>query len=472
MASELVVERARNPDRAIYLWADLRQVERLVTQALHPRFELLWDGLHDAFEHARVNVEWQLRGETFHRIGQVVLTRRVEPHRHPEHRLPHNHQLRSIRPTTCKADKVDRLDSHSDGGRAVPIPILSLFTGAGFLDIGFHEAGFRAVWHNEIDPWFIEAFQSGMGRLLSDSVENTIQNSSSIVGVSASQMLDEAFGGDVPRLFGMIGGPPCPDFSVAGKNRGGDGDVGVLSLIYVERILSVKPTFFLFENVPGLIRNRKHRVFLWGLQDMLDRDYAVETRVINALDHGVPQDRERLFMIGFRRDAAVIGDFPWPFDERYDRAKSRFGWPTTNPFGANPTKPEGIPDELMVGPLICDPEVANLPNGREGFQPYSDKFGAIAEGDVSRKSFKRLHRWRYSPAAAYGNNEVHLHPTQPRRLTVREAMRIQCVPDGYVLPTDMPLSYKFKTIGNGVPVSLARAVARSIVDVIDDNALR
>ena len=87
----------------------------------------------------------------------------------------------------------------------------------------------------------------------------------------------------------------------------------------------------------------------------------------------------------------------------------------------------------MVGPLICDlDEIAKLPNGVEGFTPKSDKFNWIPEGDVSRKSFKRLHRWRYSPAVAYGNNEVHLHPTQPRRLTVREAMRIQ---------TDLPPKY-------------------------------
>ena len=71
-------------------------------------------------------------------------------------------------------------------------------------------------------------------------------------------------------------------------------------------------------------------------------------------------------------------------------------------------------------------------------------------------------RFRYSPTAAYGNNEVHLHPAQPRRLTVREAMRIQTVPDGYALPSEMPLSFKFKLIGNGVPVQLAAAVGHAL----------
>jgi site-specific DNA-cytosine methylase len=65
------------------------------------------------------------------------------------------------------------------------------------------------------------------------------------------------------------------------------------------------------------------------------------------------------------------------------------------------------------------------------------KFQEIAGGDNSRQSLKRLHRRRYSPAAAYGNNEVHLHPTEKRRLTVRETMRIQTVPDEYAFHLDI-----------------------------------
>ncbi len=121
----------------------------------------------------------------------------------------------------------------------------------------------------------------------------------------------------------------------------------------------------------------------------------------------------------------------------------------------------------MTGTLISDVEmIAKLPNGNEGFEPKSNKFKIVAEGDVSRKSFKRLHRWRYSPAAAYGNNEVHLHPIQPRRLTVREALRIQTVPDTYIFPPDLALSHKFKMIGNGVPIKLSQMVAESMANFL------
>jgi DNA (cytosine-5)-methyltransferase 1 len=104
----------------------------------------------------------------------------------------------------------------------------------------------------------------------------------------------------------------------------------------------------------------------------------------------------------------------------------------------------------------------DLPNAQEGFNPHSDKFRSMYEGDTSGKSFKRLHRYRYSPTVCYGNNEVHLHPWEDRRLTVRESMRIQGIPDNYALPEEVPLSAKFKMIGNGVPVPLAELVARSL----------
>ena len=91
----------------------------------------------------------------------------------------------------------------------------------------------------------------------------------------------------------------------------------------------------------------------------------------------------------------------------------------------------------------------------------------IAEGDVSRKSFKRLHRWRYSPTAAYGNNEVHLHPYKIRRLSVAEAMAIQSLPDWFSLPPTITLSNKFKVIGNGVPFLMARAIARTLYVFLD-----
>jgi DNA (cytosine-5)-methyltransferase 1 len=108
--------------------------------------------------------------------------------------------------------------------------------------------------------------------------------------------------------------------------------------------------------------------------------------------------------------------------------------------------------------------MSKIPNANEFFNLYVDdkKLNKIMEGKTTRPSFKRLHRFRYSPTACYGNNEVHLHPYKNRRISVREALRIQGVPDAYVLPAELPLTKKFKMIGNGVPVPLAEAVASSM----------
>jgi DNA (cytosine-5)-methyltransferase 1 len=382
------------------------------------------------------------------------------------------------------------------------IPILSFFTGAGFLDLGFLQSNFKVVWRNEVEPWFIRPISHGMLALTGSESESKVHNTHSLIDVGPKQILKEAFGkAGRPKTFGFIGGPPCPDFSIGGKNKGSEGDKGKLSQVYVSRIRELQPSFFLFENVPGLFRTMKHKLFLKQLMDQLDRDYVLDLRILNALDQGAPQDRERVFIIGFGRRWAKrelglrvphgVNDallrmsfhkssrqyllpgmngthwFPWPVDERYQEAKRRFEWPKPVPFGTEPPKPADIPDELMVSAYICNiEEISRLPNGLEGFEPKSKKFLQIREGDDSRKSFKRLHRWRYSPAAAYGNNEVHLHPLKPRRLTVREALRIQTVPDEFALPPQMPLSHKFKTIGNGVPVRLASAVASSINKVL------
>lgn len=377
-----------------------------------------------------------------------------------------------------------------------PIPLLSFFTGAGFLDIGFMRAGFDIVWHNEIEPNFVECFEYGMAALANPHSTGIVENKLSIKHLGWKRIASEAFHNTPrPQVFGVIGGPPCPDFSVGGKNLGKDGDLGRLSQSYVNRILALEPTFFVFENVPGLLQTAKHRKFLIHLLLQLSGKYDLDLSLLNALEYGVPQDRQRVFIIGFRRpwikrylggrglpnsitwfqnvkleDACKFAErlegwpawFDWTKHRRFPNAKTKYTWPVTNPFRSNPPEPQNIPKQLMVGTHIYDyNSLGQLENDQDRFIPYSKRFLQVEEGDVSRKSFKRLHRFRYSPAAAYGNNEVHLHPSEPRRLSVREALSLQTVPSEYTFPSEVPLTYKFKTVSNGVPVDLAYAVAES-----------
>ncbi len=360
------------------------------------------------------------------------------------------------------------------------IPVLSYFTGAGLLDLGFLEYNFNVVWRNENNASFVEGFEHGMSTLMGPSADHKIHNKDSITELTPRRVAREAFQNTArPATFGIIGGPPCPDFSNGGKNRGGDGDHGKLTEVFVDHILELKPTFFLLENVRGLFQTEKHKPYLYKLISKLHKHYFTSLAILNALEYGVPQHRERLFLAGFKKkwlkDNTSFnfklngnGDwFPWPQKEHPD-PKNSYQWPGQIPFGGEPEKPKDIPSELMVGTWICDPklDLESLPNGQDQFLPKSEKFGQINEGDDTRKSFKRLHRWRYSPTAAYGNNEVHLHPVHPRRLSVREVMRIQSVPDKYALPEHLTLTHKFKMIGNGVPVGLAKAVASSFDKIV------
>ena len=359
------------------------------------------------------------------------------------------------------------------------VPVLSFFTGGGFFDLGFKQAGFRICWTNELCPAFAALYEHGMSSWLSSLSGRTakakITNTGNICDLSARKVLNEAFDGECPDEFGVIGGPPCPDFSNGGRHAGGTGSNGTLTTVFVDMICRISPAFFVLENVAGLYHFRKHRDFLLRkVSQLREHGYGVDYNILNALELGVPQNRERLFVVGFRKSlvqqaigrklsADETGWFPWPKVEAYAAARS-LAWPKTSPFGGDPEKPADVPIELTVYPALLgsgNPEI--VANGTEFFCAHSSKFTTVAEGDVGRKSFKRLHRYRFSPTAWYGNQEVHLHPWKARRLSVREALRIQTVPDQYVLHDGESLSAKFKLICNGVPCVMASHVADCVM---------
>ena len=279
-------------------------------------------------------------------------------------------------------------------------------------------------------------------------------------------------------LVGFIGGPPCPDFSVAGKQRGRHGDNGKLSQSYIDLIVDQKPDFFLFENVKGLWRTAKHRAFYDDLKRELEEaGYLLTDRLTNALEFAAPQDRDRILLFGvYHTLAEKLGDpkdsFQWDKFMTYDLEEVKsMPWPSTDPFEVDGDRgvPDGIPKELTAQYWFDKNDVQNHPNATECFKPKAGlaKMKIIEEGDDCKKSYKRIHRWRYSPTVAYGNNEVHLHPYKERRLTVAEALSLQSLPKEFALPPEMSLTDKFKTTGNGVPYLLARGIALTIRDYLN-----
>ncbi len=375
------------------------------------------------------------------------------------------------------------------------IPVLSFFSGAGFLDIGFLRTGrFSIPWHNECHAPFADAYEYGTAQLGYAAINGKSQSRGRVENLKTGRIIEQAFGGKKPPLFGVIGGPPCPDFSRAGKHRGGRGHNGKLTKHYAGKILRLSPSFFLLENVPGLLEIKKHRDFFFSVLKKLNNEYAVDLRILNALEYGVPQSRRRVFVVGVCRkwlarhrlqthreiaaksreimaldvsekrsikdvsaDLSKMHWFCWP-DPKFPDAEKAYSWNRRN----------GAPSELLVGSRFK--QINGHPNAGDFFRPHSAKFHSIEEGDTSRKSFKRLHRHRYSPNAAYGNNEVHLHPTKPRRISVAEALALQSVPREYSFPESMTLTDKFKAVSNGVPVLLAESIAAAFAQFFDGDA--
>lgn len=364
------------------------------------------------------------------------------------------------------------------------IKIFSFFSGAGFLDLGFEKSrGYDVVFVNEYSPQFNEIYKYAREKM-GLNPPKLGYNICSIETLDKNKLSEKVKNIQEASLVGFIGGPPCPDFSIAGKNKGKEGDNGRLSQTYVDLICDINPHFFLFENVKGLYKTRKHREFFNELCEQLIRGgYVITHTLLNAYEYGVPQDRDRLILFGIRIEMAdmlkkrhkngILLDFTWELGKKYDRETIKTTkWPSSERFttGVKKDIPKGIIKKLTVQYWWNLNEVNTHPNQNMYFKPREahNKFNSIKEGDVSQLSFKRLHRWRYSPTAAYGNNEVHLHPYLPRRISVAEALAIQSLPKNFEIPKETTLSVAFKSIGNGVPYLLSLAIAKNILNYLNN----
>jgi len=304
------------------------------------------------------------------------------------------------------------------------IPILSFYSGGGFMDMGFEKAGFEIVWTNEVDEVFVKLHEAGITswrKARGNGIKAEIFNKKSITEVSADTIVSEAFPEGKPEDFGIIGGPPCQDFTINGNMEGFNGERGKLTIVFFDRILDLLPTFFVMENVTGLTKSKSSKEHLEKLLKRVEKKYFVDHKTLNALDFGVPQHRERVFFIGLLKDKLdediikkSLGDgFTFPVNNKYYGAAKKYKWATVVEFGKKLKKPKELPLELCVEScLIPFRKMKQTPNSNEFFKLYVNvkELAKIGEGETNRPSFKRLHRFKYSPTACYGNNEVHLHP--------------------------------------------------------------
>ena len=371
-------------------------------------------------------------------------------------------------------ERQDVEGSHSAVGAGIrPVgtrcAIFSFFSGAGFMDLGFEREQFEVAFTIELSTRFCRAYKYSRERMgmplprFGCNKGDVSQIEHVTLRTRVERMRSEG------KLVGFIGGPPCPDFSKAGKNLGESGDDGKLTGVYFDLILDMKPDFVVFENVDNLYR--EHRAYYESQKQKLEDTHWMTDKVVSCLELGVPQDRRRLILFGVCRDLLhhlhhddlkSLEDEFWG-GVPYPNASEAVDWPRVDEYLANGERPmpPGIQAyrSLTIEEWFLRNDVGNHANGEHFLKPKSQRIEKVQEGDVSRKSFKRPHRWRYAPTAAYGNNEVPLHPYKSRRMSAAEALAIQSLPKEFELPPDMPLTHMFKTIGNGLPFLAAKHFA-------------
>ena len=329
----------------------------------------------------------------------------------------------------------DAVDVQPVGG----LSIVSFFSGAGGLDLGFEKAGFHTIWANEFDTTIWETFEKNF--------PNARLDRRSITDVSPDE---------IPDSVGIIGGPPCQSWSEAGAGRGIEDKRGQLFYDYI-RILKVKkPKFFLVENVSGILHPKHAKAFNGFLKEFENAGYDIFWKLLDANDYNVPENRQRIIIVGYRKDLHKKFVFPEP--KKY-----------------KPTLKDAISD--LPEPLPAKSK--NKTNGKLKIPNHEYMTGGFSSIFMSRN---RVRGWdEPSFTIQAGGRQCPLHPQAPkmkkcetnkfefvkdseqlyRRLSVRECARVQTFPDDFVFYyTDVAVGYKM--IGNAVPVNLAFEIATQI----------
>lgn len=327
--------------------------------------------------------------------------------------------------------------------------LLSLFCGAGGLDLGFEDVGFDIGL----------AFDRNSDSVLSYN-SNRKEHQVGYVADVAKLRLRDLDKMHKARFTpeGVIGGPPCQSFSQANVRQTDDDPRHVMPLVFaklVDRLNKRAPVdFFVLENVVGLTLSR-HRETLRRTKDKFDRaGFEVSQFILDAQFYGTPQSRERLFLVGFNRQR--FGALRWQPPQRSHEDLLT----VHDAIG-------GLPEPAFFQ-RGADPEQFPHHPNHWCMQPRSPKFtraGALNEGNIKSRSFKTLAWNRPSIAVAYGHREVHIHPSGSRRLSVYEAMQLQGFPHRYRLCGN--LSSQIRQVSEAVPFPLARTVAQSVKEHLD-----
>ena len=338
---------------------------------------------------------------------------------------------------SVKKVAVDRVKTEKVKRARKAHKVVSLFCGAGGLDLGFSNAGFDVCYAADHDVAAIKTYNRNhpgqLGRVV-DLLDVTVDELCSSI---------REICGPNPRISGLIGGPPCQGFSRGNAARHAEDPRNQLALKYAAIVNSFYHKFglkfFVFENVPE-IKAKKNRDFLEGLRAELSINFNIFEKELNASHYQVAQARRRLFIVGVHKDSdlenfkeKVVGDVI-----------------------------QGLPDPVYLSHGLVAESIPFHPNHWTS-RPKSKRFES-GEMPIGGRSFIQLAWDKPSRTVAYGNREIHVHPNGRRRLSIYEALQLQGFPFKYVLEGNM--SQQVKQVSNAVPPPVAERIAESILSQI------
>ncbi|OBQ34824.1 MAG: DNA methyltransferase [Anabaena sp. MDT14b] len=372
-----------------------------------------------------------------------------------------------------------------------PIAV-DLFAGAGGMTLGFEQAGFDILASVEIDPIHcaIHKFNFPFWTVICKSVEETtgkeIRNSSQI----ANQEIDVVFGS-----------PPCQGFSLMGK-RSFDDPRNSLVFHFIRLVVELQPKFFVLENVKGMTVGKHQEFIAEIINQFTESGYQVDAnyQVLNAANYGVPQNRERLFLLGSRQNIELP---KYPEKMIFPNLKSPTVWDALQDLPIIENYPELYQQDWIftefAKPSNYAKKLRNLATAKNNYSykrqydpqlltsslrskhsPESmERFASTPHGKI--ESISRFHKLdpdglcntlRAGTPSNKGafTSPRPIHPFIPRCITVREAARLHSYPDWFRFhPTKW---HGFRQIGNSVPPLLAQAVAEEIIKVLDIKSSR
>jgi DNA (cytosine-5)-methyltransferase 1 len=329
--------------------------------------------------------------------------------------------------------------------------ILSLFSGCGGLDWGFHKAGYKTVWANDINEWAVKTFAENFGQ--------------NIITQKNIEDLKPKTDATIPNCDLIIGGFPCQDFSVVWKQPGLDGDRGNLYKHYLRFIDAKNPKAFVAENVKGLLTANKGRAIkeiLKGFTNAGD-GYMVKIKLYNFADYGVPQFRERVLIVGIRLDTGF--NFIHPAPTHGEGKKHKYKTAGEALEGVEKAK-DFNKEEIKIAEKTRK-LLDRIPEGGN-FRDIPADDPEYVKGMISHVYRRiKLDEPAKTIIAAGGGGTWGYHYPDPRPLCNRERARLQSFPDNFAFKGSV--TEVRRQIGNAVPPDGVVLLAATLMPLFEGN---